>query len=612
MRIERIGVHSKAQGLRLKGAFFKGLRLASLNMDDYQSAKEEIKRAADIAELIGQYVQLKKAGQNFLGLCPFHSEKAPSFTVSPSKQMFHCFGCKTGGDIFRFWMEYHKVSFPQAMRDLADRYHITLPERRLTPSEKQKMELRDFLFRINEIAADYFHRILLESEKGRPGRDYLNRRSISKGIIQDFHLGYSHDEWEGLVGHLTKNRVDMDKAVQAGVVIPKKNGGYYDRFRGRVIFPIYDLRNRVVGFGGRVLDESLPKYLNTPETPIFHKGKLLYGIQAAYQSIRESGRAVVVEGYTDVLALREHGFKEAVATLGTALTTDHIRNLKGYTREAVLVFDADAAGKGAAIKSLPLFQNEGLSSRVMVLPEGDDPDSFINERGLNDFLKLLDTAMPIFEFYLDLKLSQINQGVEGQMLFLKEMLPVLSELNSASLRSLYTQRLSEKSGISEPVIMSELETLRLNRSHEENEERLRKKLSGLKAKGLDDLPILNLIIHFPHTIERLIENDCRRLLSDPTIKEIFDCICHTYEREGAVLPEAILDKLEGESVQGRFREILLLPPFCEDEGVEQALQELKEKVYKIKLSESLESAMKTEGNLEERNQLLLLKREKLG
>jgi DNA primase len=234
-------------------------------MGDYQSAKEEVRRAADIVELIGQFVQLRKAGQNFVGLCPFHSEKDPSFTVSPSRQMFHCFGCKKGGDVFSFWMDYHKVAFPQALKDLADRYRVPLPEKPLTPFEREKMELRELLFKLNEIAAEYFHGLLTKSEKGRPGRTYFQKRSIPKETILEFKLGYAADEWDGLVSVLERKNVDLEKAAQAGLLIPRKNGGYYDRFRGRVIFPILNLRQQIVGFGGRVLDDSLPKYVNTPD-----------------------------------------------------------------------------------------------------------------------------------------------------------------------------------------------------------------------------------------------------------------------------------------------------------------------------------------------------------
>ncbi|MBN1849845.1 MAG: DNA primase [Deltaproteobacteria bacterium] len=578
-------------------------------MDAYQAAKEEIRKAADITELIGQYVQLKKAGRNFLGLCPFHSEKTPSFTVSPAKQMFHCFGCKVGGDIFRFWMEYHKVSFPQAVRDLAEKYHIILPERKLTPAQKQIMDSKEILVKINESAVEYYHHMLLESAKGRAGREYLDRRSISSDVVGRFKIGFASADWDGLTRFFVKKHVDLDKAVQAGLLIAKKNGGYYDRFRGRIIFPIFDLRNRIVGLGGRVLDDTLPKYLNTPETPIFHKGELLYGLQAAYPTIRENGRVVIVEGYTDVLALHKHGFYEAVATLGTALTVDHIRHLKGYTNEAVVVFDSDTAGKGGAIKSLPLFQNEGLSARVMVLPEGDDPDSFTNTRGLDEFLIRLEKAVPLFDFYLDQKVAQIHQGVEGQVDFLKEILPVVSEINSSSHRALYTRRLAEKTGIAEAVVMTELESITSSHSRGQETDRLRMKISESKAKGLDDLHILNLIIHFPHTVGRLMDNDCRRLLSDPLIKEIFDLICETYKQAGRMVPEEVLENTGIDAVRERFREILLLPPYYSTEGVEQAVEEFIEKAHKVKLSESFRKA---KDNLEESYQLLLLKRERLG
>ncbi|MBW2609785.1 MAG: DNA primase [Deltaproteobacteria bacterium] len=572
-------------------------------MDPYQSAKEEIKRAADIAELIGQYVQLKKTGLNHVGLCPFHSEKDPSFTVSPSKQMFHCFGCKKGGDIFDFWMEYHKVPFAQAMRDLAGRYHVTLPERKMTPFQRRKMELSELLFKINRTAAEYFHYILTESEKGRSGRAYLDKRSVDKEIIQEFMLGYAPEEWDGLTNFLKRKKKDMDKAAQAGLIIAKKNGGYYDRFRGRVIFPIFNLRKQIVGFGGRVLDDSLPKYLNTPETPVFRKGELLYGLHSGYKSIRESRRAVIVEGYTDVLALKRHGFNEAVATLGTALTRDHIRKLKGYTKEAVVVFDADAAGKGAAIKSMPLFINEGLTSRVMVLPEGDDPDSFVNKRGLEGFLELLNGAMPMFEFYLDLKLTRLNDGIDGQVSLLKEILPVLIELNNDSQRSLYVRRLSERTGIAESIVLAELRNRQAYQSGKEHADNIRKRLSSSKAKRGDDLPLLNLLIHAPHTMNRLMNRDCKLLLSDPIVMEIFDSMYEIYNREGEITPAEMLEKLEGESTRERFREVMLSSPIYPDEVVEQAVNEFEDRVHKIKLSESINRA-REQGDIKGLNQLI--------
>jgi DNA primase len=567
-------------------------------MDSYQSAKEEIKRTADIVEIIGQYVQLRKAGLHHVGLCPFHGDKDPSFTVNQSRQMFHCFGCKKGGDVFAFWMEYHKVSFPQALRELAERYHITLPEREMTPSQKKEKEASELIYEINEIAAGFFHNILMKTEKGAPGREYLKKRSLDKKIAEEFILGFAPPEWNGLTNFLKSKKVNMEMAGQAGLVISKEKG-FYDRFRGRVIFPIHNLRKQVAGFGARVMDKTLPKYLNTPETPVFHKGELLYGLHAAYQGIRESSRVVIVEGYTDVLALRKHGFNEAVATLGTALTREHIRKLKGYAKEAVVIFDADSAGKGATLKSLPLFLNEGMSARVTALPEGDDPDTFVNSRGLKGFIELLEKSVPIFEFYLDLKLSRCDDNIEGQVGILKEMLPILSELNNESQRSLYIRRLSERSRISESIVLSELKKHGSSPGHEDQEKSLKKRLSGSKVPNLNELSILNLLAHSPDTAGRLMNTGCRLLLSDPVIIEIFDSICEKCPTNGDLNPEDLAEHLKSATAKERYREAVLSSPiYCDD--IDQVLTEFEWTVKKIRLSESLKE---TDNDLEKKNRI---------
>jgi DNA primase len=431
--------------------------------------------------------------------------------------------------------------------------------------------------------------------------EYLEKRSLGKDVIKDFMLGYAPSEWDALTRFLKSKRIDMDKAVKAGLIIPSKDKGYYDRFRGRVLFPIHNIKKQVTGFGGRVLDESLPKYLNTPETPVFRKGELLYGLHSAYQAIKESGRVVIVEGYMDVLALRSHGFNGAVATLGTALTRDHIRKVKGYAGEAVVVFDSDTAGKAATIKSFPLFLNEGLTARVMVLPEGDDPDSFINKRGLKAFLKFLDDSMPMFEFYIDLKISQINEGIEGQVNLLKEILPVLADVDSDPQRSLYARRLSEKSGIAESIVLSELRNQRANRHEEGDENGIRKRLSHLKMEVSPERDLLNLMIHYPNAMDRFIDGDYRILLSDPDIMEIFHCMDEMYQKEACIRSDEISEKLEHESARETFREIMLSAPICPDDALEQAINEFKNKISKIKISKSLRNAI---GDLEGSSQLL--------
>jgi DNA primase len=421
-------------------------------------------------------------------------------------------------------MEYHSSTFPEALRDLADRYNVTIPEGYTASEDREKAAQREAIFKINERAAVYFQRALSHSAKGERARAYLNQRSLKKKTISEFRLGYALDEWDGLIGTLRRHHEDLDMAITAGLIIPKKNGGYYDRFRGRVMFPIFDLRQRVVGFGGRVLGDAMPKYLNTPETPIFHKGELLYGLHASYKAIRENGRVIVVEGYMDCLALKRHGLDEVVATLGTALTAWHVRKLKGYAKEAVIVFDSDEAGKTAVLKSLPLFLNEGFPARAVVLPDGHDPDSFVNAHGSARFSELLDKALPMFDFYLEQKLTQRDTDVEGKVRVLKEIFPVLSQLDGDTQRSLYVRRLSEKIGIKEEVVWPELKSFISRNSSERSIERnLQVRLTASKAeKKVSDLQLLNLLVHYPQTATRLKGCGWQGLLSDIAVVEIFE------------------------------------------------------------------------------------------
>ena len=576
-------------------------------MTSYQSAKEEIKNTADIVELIGQYVQLRKAGRNHVGLCPFHAEKEPSFTVSPEKHTFHCFGCKKGGDIFSFWMEYHGATFPEALRDLAERYNITISEGFSQAAERQKAAKREGLYRINEKTAAYFQKALKHPANGKAARDYLKKRSIPGEMVAEFRLGYAPDEWDGLVKDLRGHHMDLNGAVEAGVIVPGKKGGYYDRFRGRIIFPIFDLRKgeRVVGFGGRVLDESLPKYLNTPETPIFHKGGSLYGLHSSHAVIRERERAVVVEGYMDLLALKGHGLGEVVATLGTALTSDHIRKIKGIAKEAIVVFDPDEAGIGAVLKSLPIFLNEGLSAKVVELPEGHDPDSFVNAEGLDGFLELLDRASSMFDYYLEKRLERSDSDVEGKVHAVREILPVLSALRSSTQRSLYVRRMAERIGVREEALLSELRTLGKNLSAKGLDRGLKEGVSGAKAeKNYGDLQLLNLLVHHPDAAARLMECGSQILISDPTVTQIVGAFFEEYGKGETVSLGKLEDSLENETARIKLREVLVGCSFYSDGEVEQAVGEIERKAYQKRLSDSVKMA---KGDIEGLNKLLKLK-----
>lgn len=563
-------------------------------MISYQSAKEEIKQAADIVSVVGQFVQLKKAGKNFVGLCPFHGEKAPSFTVSQDKQMFHCFGCKKGGDVFAFWMAYHSLSFPEALRDLAERYNVPLPEKHFTAEEKKKADYRETLFKINELAAVYFQKELAHPVRGKPGRDYFKKRSISHSLIEEFHLGYAPKGWDGLKQFLLNRKVSLEAALAAGVLKRSEKGHYYDLFRERVMFPIMDLtqKKRVIGFGGRVLDEALPKYVNTPETPLFHKGTCLYGFDASRKAIRETGRAIIVEGYMDCLALRKHGLKEVVATLGTALSETPVRKLKGIGKEAVVVFDADDAGKAAALRTLPIFLNERLSAKAVVLPKGHDPDSFINSSGRDAFSKLLDAAPSLFDFYMDQKLGPGAQNIDQKVSILEEILPVLAKVRNETQRSLYIRRLSEKSEIAESVVLSALGDIKQSSVKGRFKNEIKRQVASVKVnRSIGEIQLLNLLLHYPKTVADLRGHHCRLLISDPMIRRIIDVIFDSHGNSKTMTFETIQERLDHDEDRVWLREFGFRPAFCSDREVKQAVRDFIAKARKKKIAESFKTAM---------------------
>lgn len=563
-------------------------------MISYQSAKEEIKQAADIVSVVGQFVQLRKAGKNFVGLCPFHGEKAPSFTVSQDKQMFHCFGCKKGGDVFAFWMEYHSLSFPEALKDLAEKYNIRLPEKHFSAEEKKKADYRENLYTVNKLATLYFQNELAHSVRGKPGRDYFKKRSISDNIIKEFRLGYAPEGWDGLKRFLLSKKVSLETALSAGVLKRSDKGHYYDLFRERVMFPIMDLtqKQRVIGFGGRVLDETLPKYVNTPETPLFHKGMCLYGFSAARKAIRESGRAIVVEGYMDCLALRKHGLEEVVATLGTALSEIPVRKLKGIGKEAVVVFDADEAGKAAALRTLPIFLNERLSVKAVILPKGHDPDSFVNSNGHEAFSKLLDTAPSLFDFYMDQKLGQDTENIDHKVNILEEIFPILAKVRNETQRALYIRRLSERCAVAESVIISALRGVKQPDLKRRRNNEIKRHLTSNNAnRSIGEIQFLNLLLHYPETVADLKGRRCRGLISDPMIRRIVDVIFKGNAGNQTMTFETIQEYLDQDEDRVWLREFAFRPAFCSDKEVKQAVQDFIEKAHKKNLSDSFKKAM---------------------
>lgn len=407
-----------------------------------------VKDAADIIEVIGEHVQLQRAGVRYKGLCPFHSEKTPSFTVSRERQLYHCFGCNESGDVLAFMMKYHNMTFPDAVAALARRYGVTLEESELSPDERRKKEERDLLYQANGIAAGIFHRFLAEDPGAFKARQYLEKRGIGEEIINRFQLGYAPERWDFLVHGLSDARVAEKEAVAAGLLVKKDDGGVYDRFRDRVIFPIFSANGQIAGFGGRILGDGQPKYLNSPETAVFNKSSTLFGLYQTKAAIRQARKCLVVEGNFDLLSLVARGLEYVVAPLGTALTAQHVKILKRYTSEAIVLFDGDQAGVKAAMRSVPLFLAEQLDARVVVLPADQDPDSFVNKFGKEQLEQKIKQAKELPEFLFGRLVEEHGLSLAGKGRILRELQPVIASIGNRPLqKNLFVAHFSDKLGL---------------------------------------------------------------------------------------------------------------------------------------------------------------------
>ena len=417
-----------------------------------------VRDSADIVDLISGYVSLKKTGKNHLGLCPFHSEKTPSFNVNPDKQIFHCFGCGAGGDVFKFLELQEGLNFPEAVKQLAGKAGIPLPaDNRSRREEKQNEDERKALLTVVADAADYFRREL-EGPAGSAARAYLAKRGVSDQVVKDFALGLARPEWDGLLRHLKQKGCSHGLMEKAGLIVKRSEGeGYYDRFRGRIIFPIRDIAGQVIAFGGRVMDDSLPKYLNSPETPLYSKSNVLYCLDKAKEPARKQKYFIIVEGYLDALACQQYGAQNAVATLGTALTEGHLRLMRRFAQNLVLIFDPDPAGVKAALRGVDLFVSSNMKVNVVSLPDNDDPDTFLKKNGYEAFASCLRKS----EKFMDFVLGQVVKGGQGVSIDDKvekagEMLGFIAKLQSGIERDHYLKKTAEALGLDEAVLRQEM------------------------------------------------------------------------------------------------------------------------------------------------------------
>jgi DNA primase len=427
---------------------------------------QDVLNRIDIIDVIGDYVTLTQRGANAKGLCPFHQEKTPSFTVSPSKGLFYCFGCQASGNAVRFIMMSEHITFPEAVRMLADRYGIRIPEER---DSKQDSELQQ-LQRLHQAAVAFFVQCLARDPGAQAARDYCRTRQLSRPVVERFALGYAPNAWELLGREMQRQGYEQELLIRSGLVAARDNRpGVYDRFRHRLMFPIHDRQGRPIAFGGRLLEggeaQQAPKYLNSPETPIFHKNRTLYGFHLAKQAVRQHGQVIIVEGYTDVIACHRQGVTHAVGTLGTALTESHVNMLKGLSKDVVLVFDGDTAGGKAAERGIGLFLDAGVRVRVVTLPEGEDPDSFLRQHSGETFLQRVAEAQSFLEFLLSRmgRFSDLRTPT-GRADCVARVVPMLKKIDSEVERWGYMIQLAEHLGMPPDVLEREMNPSSTKRS----------------------------------------------------------------------------------------------------------------------------------------------------
>jgi len=498
----------------------------------------EIKDAASIEEVVGQYVKLTQKGRNLSGLCPFHSETKPSFTVAPEKGIFHCFGCGVGGNVFSFLMHYHRLSFPEAVQELARRYGIPVSVKDLGPEGAQQASKRAKAYEANAAAAA-FYAATLESSEGRPGREYLKKRGLTPEIIRAFQLGYAVDEWDALRRHFQHRGISLELAQEVGLLAPRDRGGFYDRFRHRIIFPIFDRQSRVIAFGGRTIGDGEPKYLNSPESFLYTKGRTLYGLPQAAEALRATRVALVVEGYLDLIALQVQGIGNVVATLGTALTREQVRLLKAVADKVVLVYDGDAAGAKAMKRAFPLFAQENLAVRALPLPAGLDPDSYAQAHGVEVFRSAWEKAQPWFSYLLEDLVGTHGLDIEGRVRILEELRPFVQVMSDPVEQDLWLRSASERLGVDIAALRKSLISLAPISAA---------RLDPARAIVVDqEKRLLRWVLAHPNAVAPEELEEWTEEFRNPELKGLLELIITSFREHGSMDHSLLVQQAAGET-----------------------------------------------------------------
>ena len=509
---------------------------------------DEIRDRTDIVAVISEHVVLKKFGKNFKGLCPFHSEKTPSFSVSPEKRIYHCFGCGIGGNVFKFLMEIQNISFPDAIKRLAERTGIPLPRNASGHQPDPKQIERDALRKLNESATRYFQSLLKNPESGLSARNYLSSRDFDAEILDRYRVGWSAPTWKGLLNHVQqKSSVTVKQLVQSGLVIQKEDGSnVYDRFRGRVIFPIKDLHGNIIGFGGRAIaEEDQPKYLNSPETLLYQKGETLFGIDQAKHAIRRENQVILVEGYFDQMRAVQYGIDYVVATCGTALTAKQAGMLRNHAETAILVFDSDPAGRSAAGKGFDILLEHGLNVKIVVLPEGHDPDSFIHEQGAEKFLGKIRCAKPFIESYIDALVQESPGKTPADTVKMaNQILPLLAKIKNNVERQAWLENFTSKAEIDDKTFLKELKN-----AFPRNQTRLTETENDLAPLLNLEKHLVRLILSDKETAEVILLEIDPEEFSDPALRTIAQTCRQKIDAGEDLRLDQLLDQTEDPEIR---------------------------------------------------------------
>ncbi len=565
---------------------------------------DQIRDANDIVDVISEYVPLKKRGKNYLGLCPFHAEKDPSFTVTPQKQIFYCFGCGEGGNVIRFLMKHEKLSFPEAIELLAKKANIALPK----DSWKEKRGgLSDKLYYANQVANEYFVKNLYREIPGKLARQYLKQRGFDSDTLKLFSLGYAPLDWEGLIRFVKAKDIKPEALTQAGLAVPRTEGkGFYDRFRNRITFPIVNLSGKIVGFGGRVLDDKdTPKYLNSPETPIYQKGKILYGLHLSREEIRQKGSAILVEGYMDLITLYKAGIKNVVASSGTAFTSDQAHLLSRYAEKVYLFFDADSAGQSATFRSVDLLFSEGLEVFVISLAPGEDPDSFMRKFGKEAVEQKIEQAKSFIDFKFESLGKDFSQlSLREQETVIRDLAETAKKISDDIRKNLFVKKIAQIFKVNESSIFKLVgKKLASADRRPPTVANKTKAESELLGQGKFERGILRILME-DHKLLKTISGKLHpEDFSLAEYREIFELV----KAERKATPAGLMDKTENERTKELIAQIATLDLGPADLSILltdylKALNRFKTENRRKELKEKMKKAIQ-EGNKEVENRL---------